>query len=166
MAAKIITAERLRELLHYDPETGIFTARFNSGKRRAGKPVGTLEKRSGYYVMRLDGATYLSHRMAWLYMTGELPQFHIDHINMCKGDNRFANLRDVGAAVNTQNIGRARKSNESGFLGVSLHKKSGAWHARIQVAGKQRYIGSYPTPEEAHGAYLKAKRELHEGCTI
>jgi len=66
--------------------------------------------------------------------------------------------------VNLQNIRRARSDNRSGLLGVARDKTG--FRAVIKVAGKQKYLGTFPTPELAHSAYLSAKRLLHEGNTL
>ena len=164
MAKPILTAERLRELLHYDQETGLFTVKIATGHRsRLGSQPGN--PRPGDYLrIGLEGRLYPAHRLAWLYMTGEWPKAYIDHINGVKDDNRWVNLRDVSNAMNAQNVYRARKNSKSGFLGVV--QKGDRWGSQIGVNGSFTWLGMFDTPEEAHTAYLEAKRQLHEGCTI
>lgn len=160
MAKADLTAARLRELLHYDPETGVFTSRVVRNQLRPGQPVGYLNDQS-YIWFIVDCRYYKAHRAAWLYMTGEWPKHQIDHINRVKDDNRWANLRDVPAAVNSQN---RRHSSKSGLLGVSPDGRR--WRTQISVGGVDKWLGRFDTPEEAHAVYLEAKRRLHEGCTI
>ncbi len=160
-------AERVREILHYDPETGIFTRkvrlaqRHQAGDRACGNPI-----KGGHLRVAFDSTKYLAHRLAWLYIHGEWPKGMIDHINGNPADNRLANLRDVNARINMENIRRARASNKSGYLGVYWHGQNGKWVARIQVDKKGIYIGCFDDPKDAHEAYLEYKRKLHEGCTI
>ena len=159
-----ISAERLRSVLHYDPITGAFTWKIRTGPR--GKPsaaAGNLNIR-GYYEISVDGRKYVSHRLAWLYVHGEWPKGEIDHINGCRNDNRWSNLRDVSRALNTQNRRTASSLNSTGLLGVSRHGTR--WRARIQADGVVQRLGTYDSPEAAHKAYVFAKRQLHITCEI
>jgi hypothetical protein len=121
---------------------------------------------NGYIEIGVSDARCTAHRLAWLYVTGAWPTFHIDHINGDKADNRIANLRDVDRNMNLQNIKRAPAHSKSGLLGASFHSSTGRWASRVYAAGRQRSLGLFDSPEEAHAAYLAAKRRLHEGCTI
>jgi len=159
-------AVRLRELLVYDPEAGVMTRRVRVGCAAAGSPFGTRDG-NGYLVGSVGNRLYRLHRLAWLYMTGEWPQGEVDHINGDRADNRWANLRDVSKAENMQNIKRARRDNcATGLLGASLDKRDGRYKAKIGVGGKQKHLGCFATAQEAHEAYLAAKRQLHPGCTL
>lgn len=159
-----LTAERLREVLTYDAETGTFTWRVQVGNRgRIGNRAGHRDAR-GYWRIQVDGKSMLAHRAAWLYMTGDLPDVLIDHRNCDLSDNRFKNLRVADAAVNAQN--RRRGHGASGVLGVSRRPDCDRWHARIYVGGRLKYLGLFKTSELAHEAYVNAKRELHQGCTL
>ena len=161
MAKADLTAERLRELLHYDPETGVFTVKVaTSSRSRVGGQPGNLHP-YGYLKIGLDGKLHAAHRLAWLYMTDEWPTHEIDHINRVKDDNRWANLRDVPSAINQQNKVRASKS---GLAGVS--PDGHRWRSQITTGGVTKWLGRFDTPEEAHAVYVEAKRKLHEGCTI
>ena len=93
-----LTAERLRERLHYDAETGVFTRRFGSGHARAGDMAGTVH-RTGYVRISIDGGKYTAHHLAWLYVHGVWPSDQIEHINRKRSDNRIANLRERRAAL-------------------------------------------------------------------
>lgn len=176
MAKTDLTAQRLRELLHYDPDTGVFT-RFSietSDGRRSGrlcdlgKTVGS-RMQNGYLNAGVLGRKYLVHRLAWLYVTGDWPKHHVDHINGDPADNRWANLRDVTREGNLQNQRDARSDNVARLLGVQKRLRAGKpmWSACIK-SGKNKavHLGTFDTPEAAHQAYLKAKRVAHQTCTI
>jgi hypothetical protein len=164
MAASDLTAARVRELLHYDPETGQFVWLISSSPNcKPGQVAGTTTAK-GYRQIRVDGTTYLAHRLAWLHATGAWPQGHIDHINGITTDNRMVNLRDVSHSVNMQNTRRASRNSQSGVLGVSPLGKR--WIAKIRVDGADVFLGSFATIEAAAEAYLSCKRQRHEGCTI
>jgi hypothetical protein len=165
----MLTQERLKELLHYDPDTGVFTRVKTAGSRaQVGTVVGSIGAH-GYLSVCIDRVDYLLHRLAFLYVTGELPKY-VDHVNGCRSDNRWSNLRGCASqAVNMQNQRRAVKRNTTGYLGVSDISKMNATNpfaARIVYHGKFKHLGCFPTAEAAHAAYLKAKRELHEGNTL
>jgi hypothetical protein len=164
-----LTKERAAELLSYDPETGAFTWRIKKGTSKAGAPAGYQNPR-GYLMITIDRRLYRAHRIAFLIMTGSWPVFGVDHINGIKNDNRWRNLRDVPDEVNIQNKHHPKggRKNCALPLGVSLSPKSSIrpYRAKIQVGGKTIHLGSFPTPNEAHDAYLTAKRTHHEGCTI
>lgn len=165
MAATILTAERLREVLDYNPDTGVFVWKVRTSNR---VHIGMTANRShpaGYLQTRIDCKSYLNHRLAWLYTYGAWPNGDIDHINGFRSDNRIGNLRDVARNINLQNQRHARSDNKaSGLLGVSRNKKR--WKARLVIDRKEFHIGTFDTPEEAHAAYIEAKRRLHPGCTI
>lgn len=161
MAAADLTAARVRELLHYDPLTGVFTRRVATGRHgchTAGSIVGTLDD-GGYLRAGVDGRTYRLHRLAWLYMTGEWPARDVDHRFRIKTDNRWSELRAASRGENLQNRTTAQSNSRHGVLGVSPNKKG--WRARITIAGKDHNLGTFQTPEIAHDAYVKAKRLLH-----
>lgn len=161
-----LTAERLREVLHYDPETGVFTWAKNRPRCKMGGVAGCFSKQTGYILLRVDHRLWLAHRLAFLFMTGEWPKHEVDHINGNRSDNSWGNLRDVVSRVNKENMRTARCDNTSGLLGVSWFKPAKLWKASIQVDKIQRHLGYRKTKEEAAQLYLEAKRKLHEGCTI
>jgi len=162
MAKPNITAERLRQLLHYDPETGIFTWLIDRTTIKAGEIAGTFDKSCGYIRIRADGKKYLAHRLAWLFIYGKWPKNGIDHRDGNTQNNRWNNLRDVTQSVNMQNQRKPRGKNK--FLGVSPNGKR--WKAHIQVHGTRIHLGTHDTPEQAQTVYLEAKRKLHEGNTL
>lgn len=164
MSKPDITAEQLREILDYNMETGIFIWKISPSKAvKAGDVAGNIDKR-GYSTLGIRGEIYRTHRLAWLYVTGSWPTGMIDHINGIKADNRLVNLRDVGAGGNSENVRKPNKRNKSGFMGVIWYQNK--WRASITVNRKTIRIGDYTTPDEAHQAYLNAKRMFHVACTI
>lgn len=163
MASASLTAARLRELLHYDPATGIFSRRTTFRQWKAGAPVGSTMVK-GYTAVWADGRHYSAHRLAWLYVHGEWPAEQIDHRNGDKADNRIANLRVVTGSVNQQNRIKCQANNSTGMLGV--HRWKQYFRADIHVDGRQKSLGYFKTPEEASQAYIEAKRRFHEGNTL
>lgn len=160
----MLTQERLKEVLNYDEETGLFTRKSSLGGQRAGSVSGT-ERPDGYRKIIIEGRGYYAHRLAWLYVHGKWPEYVVDHINGNPRDNRIINLRDVPRKLNQQNQKTHRPKSVSQLLGVS--KNGPSWAARIyDIRGKAINLGSYPTPEKAHEVYLEAKRKYHPGCTI
>lgn len=155
----LITLERLRELLSYDAETGVFTWSGHSGSAKAGDIAGT--QCDGYTKIQIEGRLYRGHRLAWFYVTGKWPEKHLDHRDGVRSNNRWANLRPASPAENHQNRS-VQKNNKSGFLGVNWHRGEGKWRASIQSRGRRTYLGYFATAEAAHEAYLKAKADLHE----
>ena len=160
-----LTAERARELLDYDPLTGDMTWRSSKGGRVKGAKTGRSAQH-GYLHVSVDRKIHPAHRVAWLIAYGCWPANQIDHINGVRTDNRLTNLRDVPSSHNAENQRRAKANNKTGFLGVYRHARDKKYTAEIQAMGKRISIGRYTTPEEAHQAYLTAKRQLHAGCTI
>lgn len=160
-----LTYERVRELLNYDPETGVFTLLIdrNKGRYKAGHVLGTDMKR--YRMMEIEGEKYLAHRFAWFWMTGLWPD-RIDHKDEDGFNNRWANLREATVSQNAMNHRGKSKHSLSGIRGVSFVKNrakcgSKPWKATIMKDGKRRLIGLFTTPEEAGIAYRKVALELH-----
>jgi hypothetical protein len=158
-----LTAEILRSKLDYNPETGVFTWRVRAGKAWPGRVAGSLDSH-GHTQIRINTRKYGTHRLAWLYMTGNWPADMLDHIDGNPANNAFRNLREVDTTVNQQNQRRAHADNRSGFLGVS--RLGVKWKASITVDKKFIHLGVFDTAAKAGTAYLEAKRRLHPGCTI
>lgn len=159
MAKGGLTQARLKELLHYNPETGDFTWRVDRIRVRAGERAGKV-KRDGYVEIGIDRKQYSAHRMAFLFMTGCLPRGHIDHKNLDRSDNRWCNLRAATSSQNQMNTPK-KLNNTSGFKGVSWHKREGRWRADIRIAGKKICLGLFDTPEEGYNAYCAAAARHH-----
>jgi len=163
MATANITAARLRELLAYNPETGLFVCVQPFGRNIPGQVVGRRLP-IGYVQIGIDGRHQHAHRLAMLYVNGVWPNNVVDHKNGDRSDNRWCNLRDCTQSVNIQNLKGPRRDNRSGYLGVSPNGKR--WNAMIRVNKKRHYLGTFDTPSEAYEAYITAKRRMHEGCLI
>lgn len=146
----------LRELLHYEPETGWFTwAVSRSGNVMIGDRAGSQNKATGYRDVWIGERQYASHRLAYFWMTGEWPVHTVDHINLDKTDDRWANLRHATQQQQCGNRG-LNSRNKSGFKGVSFSRQENKWYASIKVSGKSKNLGFYATPEEASRAYMTA----------
>jgi hypothetical protein len=153
----VITAERLRELLAYDPTSGGFAWRVDrGGLAKAGQIAGSRNG-IGYVNIRVDGRDYSAHRLAWLHVTGAWPAGQIDHINGVRDDNRIANLREATNAQNQWN--RAHQGSVSGFKGVKWCKIQRKWRAELRKDGRKIHLGRFATVEEAHAAYCAAADE-------
>lgn len=156
----MLTHERLKELLHYDPETGVFTRLVDTGKGRfkAGTVSGGVSG-GRYRAQWIDGKSYLEHRVAWFWMTGCWPKYQIDHKNLDKCDNRWSNLRESTISQNAMNrCGRAA-SGMKGVYFVKNEKKCGSKRWRAIING--RHLGLFNTLEEAGAAYISAAKVLH-----
>lgn len=152
----------------YDPEAGKLHRTGKSSKYSEydhEDATGTYDA-DGYENVHFLGRTYRIHRIAWLLHYKKWPDNIIDHINGNRSDNKISNLRDATHSINAQNIKKAPAHSSTGFLGATLNKRSGKYAAQIVIAGKKTHLGYFATPEEAHQAYLKAKRKYHPGCTI
>ena len=152
MATRTLTQDRLKHLLRYDPETGVFTWRKN------GKIAGTTRK-DGYKKIGFDGAQWYAHRLVWLYMMGTLSK-DIDHIDRNPSNNKFVNLRAVTKSENQHNRLKQR-NNTSGYKGVVYFKLTNKWRAAIWANNAPIYLGYFDTPAEAGAAYTDAARSHH-----
>jgi hypothetical protein len=148
-----LTRARLRELLHYDEDTGEFRWRKHGGNEVC------LGDVAGCVRICVLGRTYRAHQLAWLYVTGRWGRPMIDHRDGDATNNRWSNLRRASASQNGANRGRSRQ-NSSGYKGVSLCRRSGRWEAYIRKKRRRMHLGTFDTPEAAHDAYVAAARKL------
>jgi hypothetical protein len=155
----LVTHERLKELLSYDPETGIFTWKTTRGRMMAGDEAGSLFNK-GYVFISVDEKRYMRSRLAWFYIHGVWPKEFIDHKNGNRADDRLSNLREATCAENNRNSQRHKK-NSTGFRGVTWRPKDHSWEAAIRNGGGKIYLGRFKTGEEAHKAYCDAAKKLH-----
>lgn len=153
------TPERVRDVLNYDPNTGILRWRVATGKKaRPGKVVGCTDGHRRVLV-GIDGYRTRAHILVWVWVHGEWPSMMIDHINGDPSDNRLCNLRLATPSQNQANR-RRRCDNCSGLKGVHLHRQTGKWRAQIRVGGRSQHIGLFVSKEEAHAAYMGAATKL------
>ena len=158
----MLTVERLRELLDFNPETGELCWRIAPRHQRIepGQSAGYVGRR-GYLRIRIDGAAHQAHRLAWMHHHGTPPLGDIDHIDGDRLNNRIANLRDVSKFTNQQNQVNRRFVGATGLTGVTRQRNK--FEARISANGVSHHLGMFETAEAAHLAYLGAKKRLHFG---
>ena len=151
----MITQERLKEMLDYDPETGVFTWIAKPCSRIC---IGAIAgcNSHGYMVIGLDGVLHMAHRLAWLYMRGGFTKDQIDHINHIRNDNRWVNLREVTHLENKRNLPQ-RSNNTSGVIGVSWNKLERKWQATIKVNYRNKSLGYFKDKFEATCARKSAQ---------
>jgi len=150
------TRQLLLELFSYDPHSGAFC--WND----SGDEVLKVNN-CGYRWAWVDGHALLVHRAAWRMQTGDWPAQMVDHIDRCKTNNAWTNLRLAGHSLNSQNVFDPTRTNKSGFRGVSIDERvrSKPFKAAIVIDGVRRHLGCFASPVDAHAAYLKAKRVFH-----
>lgn len=154
----------IREAIHYCPETGALTWRTKRpGTGGIGAAAGGINKQLGYVQLRFNDRLYYGHRIAFALMTGRWPVL-VDHINGSKADNRWVNLRESDRRHNQENRRRENKNNANQLLGVKCNHNR--FSASLTVNRRSMYLGTFDTPEQAHAAYLIAKRKHHSGATI
>jgi len=152
-------AELVRELLHYDPASGVFVWRRGTGKAAKGAIAGSPDS-DGYIAIGIDGKRYKAHRLAWLYMVGEWPVGGLDHVDCDKTNNRFANLRQATCSQNRWNS-QLKRVNTSGYKGVHFNKNAQRWRSIIKARGVSKFLGYFDTAESAYAAYCAAAKEMH-----
>lgn len=155
---KTLTQATLKELVHYSPETGVFTWAKARPACRLGGACGRFNA-WGYQEIGLLKRLWPAHRLAWLYMMGELPPKHldIDHINLDRADNRWSNLRLATRAQNSANTA-PRSHNTSGVKCVRWVPERKKWVAQMRINGKQTNLGRFDTREEAAAKVEEAAR--------
>lgn len=137
-----LTQEKLKELLHYNPETGIFTWLVDRNQHVKAGDIAGYKRSDGYIRICINGERYLSHRIAWLYIYGSFPDDQIDHINHKRHHNIIKNIRDAGYSENTKNR-TINKNNTSGCCGVSWRKDLEKWSSLIDVSKKRITLGYF-----------------------
>ena len=156
----MLSQAKIKKLLHYNPDTGVFTWKKTINNRAiAGNVAGG--KCNEYICIRINYKAYYAHRLAWLYMTGEWPE-EIDHKNHIKIENWFDNLRDATHHENGKNQPQLN-TNTSGITGVSWYEKTNKWLAYIHTKEKQEHLGYFPDKFEAICARKSAeiKHDFH-----
>lgn len=147
--------QRIREILDYDPDSGVFRWRSHGRNTRAGGVAGTVAN-WGYMLIRLGRKNYRAHRLAWLWVYGEWPSDQLDHINRDRKDNRIANLRKADQSDNFCN----KQGRIPGRL-KGTTKIGTRWRAGITRHSQYHNLGTFDTEQEAHEAYCQAAAKLH-----
>jgi hypothetical protein len=153
----MITQERLKELLSYNPLTGVFLWRVDRYRVKAGDRAGSVAPTTQYRIIRLDQRNYAEHRLAWFFIRGEWPEDEIDHEDLDKQNNKWSNLRPATSSQNKAN----RRARGIYPKGVSFHKASGLYSSRAGKGGKQICFGYFKSPELAHRAYREGISNIH-----
>ena len=154
---KNLDANELRDVLYYDPGTGVFTWRGDTRNFKSGDVAGCAQG-CDYRRIRINGTLYKAHRLAWLYMFGRWPVGQLDHINRNKTDNRISNLRE---ASNSQNQANTIARGKSQFKGVSFSSATQKWRAGIKKNGVFKHIGFFKCEVEAARAYDATAKIVH-----
>lgn len=158
----MLTQNLLKEFLHYDEDTGMFTWKAKTSKFshvNIGSSAGSINS-CGYIHIKLFSKNYKAHQLVWLYVYGVFPSKVIDHINGITYDNRIINLREVTQSENCMNK-RKMKNNTSGYTGVSWHKGIKKWTVQININKKQIHLGCFDNLEEAAAVYKSASEKYH-----
>ena len=160
MKKPLPTQALLRAVLDYDADTGIFRWKRNPAKperwnsRWAGAEAGAL-KPSGYVIVTIDYELYRAHRLAWVYVNGDVlaPEDEIDHVDGVRSHNWIGNLRP---ATKTQNMANSAGWKERPAQGLpkGVFMCRSKFQASIFRNGKKMHLGTFDTAEEAHAAYL------------
>jgi len=139
MACTIVTQKFLKEILTYNPDSGVFYWKSDRSTRaKAGSIAGTISSH-GYIQIVINGTCFFAHRLAFLYMTGKNKYACTDHVNGVRKDNRWVNLRGVTSEENNQNT-KIPKDNTIGLMGVYFVKSSRSWQSLITEKGKRKGI--------------------------
>ena len=158
-----ITQERLKQVLNYNQNTGVFKRRVASGCVAPGSVAGSLRP-DGYLETTVDGRKYRIHRLAWLYVYGYLPENGLDHIDRNPLNNKISNLREASHQCNARNC-KSFKTNTSGIKGVWWDKAKNKWAAEMMVNYKKRFLGRYKNFYNAVCARLAGEQCVHwAGC--
>lgn len=156
-----LTQERLKHLLHYDPETGVFRWRETMGPKAISGSIAGCQNNTGRRTIGVDRGLYLEHRLAWLYMTGEWPEGDLDHENRNPADNRWVNLRPATQQENCFNQG-LRKDNKSGVKGVWWDIRQCQWIAVVKHSGEKRHLGYFDDIDAAK-QFIELFRNMFHG---
>lgn len=152
-----LTQEYLKSILNYDPETGIITRIKSSGRIKKGVRFGSYD--NGYLRAKINGKSYLVHRVAFLMHYGYLPET-IDHINGIRDDNRISNIRPSTNGQNSMNH-PTRSDNKSGIKGVHFNKEFKKWCAYISINNKRIHLGYFKYIDDAESAVKEARIKYH-----
>lgn len=156
-----LTQAYLKSILHYAPETGVFTRlKRPQGTHPCSDIVNIPSKSTGYIYIRLLGHVYSLHRLAFLYMNGRFPKKRVDHRDQIKTNNAWSNLREASRTQNAWNS-KLRTTNSSGVPGVHWYVPGRKWRVALRYNGKKNHIGLYKTLEEARCVAEQTRRKHH-----
>jgi len=154
----MITQKQLKEVLHYNPDTGVFTRiKYKGGKNKQGDEAGCING-LGYRTISINMKRYTAHRLAFLYMNGQFPIDCTDHINHIRHDNRWCNLRPASRSENSKNLS-AYVNNKSGYTGIIFCERTKMWHAYIRISRKKLHLGSFNQIADAIDARKTAEAQ-------
>lgn len=159
LEACMLTQKELKSLLSYNADSGVFKWLVNKSISVKKGDIAGRKNKSNPITIMINGVRYQASHLAWLYVKGEMPSKAIDHINGIRSDNRIINLREATLSQNAMNRIKAA-NNTSGYKGASFHKQSGKWQASIKINGKQKYLGLFLSPKQAHNAYVNAAKVI------
>ena len=155
-----LTQKELKENLHYNADSGVFTwVKAKSNRVNVGAVAGSINNSTGYMRIKINGKIYQAHRLAFLYIEGKFPVDDTDHINHSRDDNRFSNLRQATGVENGRNKSLS-KNNKSGFTGVFWDKARNKWKAYININGKSKHLGCFTDIDEAIACRKRANVEF------
>ena len=159
MVMTMVSQKYLKDILSYDPDTGLFHWIINRTGVTIGMQAGSINKQ-GYVRIEVDGKSYAAHRLAWLYVYGYMPSKveYIDHIDRTKDNNQIDNLRIANHSENKLNSGLP-KNNKTGYKGVQMHGER--FRAQTTINSKRVHLGTFDTALDAYNAYVKAVQSHH-----
>lgn len=158
----MLTKDYLRSIIDYNPDTGLFTWKYNPNKpiswnnKFANKTAGGTS--NNYIVISIDGSGYLAHRLAFLFMTGSIPT-KVDHKDRNTKNNKWLNLRDATTSENAANSNK-RITNSSGYKNISWHKSAKKWRVQVRKNGKLQNGGLFESLKDAVEKANELRKEL------
>jgi len=154
---KTLTQERLKELLHYDPMSGVFMWKMSRPGIKLSRVAGTVSKKDGYIRINVDYQIYLASRLAWFYQEGYWPEHEVDHRDRIRDNNKWENLRHASRQCNSRNC-NISKWNTSGITGVSWDKGKQRWESYVTISGKRFHLGYFT--DKINAAYARLSAEV------
>ncbi|MGP2470895.1 HNH endonuclease [Yersinia sp. 2540 StPb PI] len=158
LISDIISIEELNELLSYNHESGLFSHKTNTTRKRKGEVAGF--NNNGYIRITVNRQVIAAHRLAWFIVNNEDPQELIDHKNGIKTDNRISNLRLATYSQNSMNS-KISSLNSTGFKGVRWCERKKRWITRVKINGKKTQLGSFTNINDASNAYCEFAKKHH-----
>jgi hypothetical protein len=165
-----LTQEYVRQILDYDPVSGIFIWRHRTdvmakwNTRYAGARAGSIAigSRGGVrFLIAINKKQYPAAKIAWPHHYGTWPEAIVDHANTNPLDNGLLNLRLATPPQNGWNTSK-HKNNTSGFKGVDFRPERQKWRARIRVGNTRLNLGHFTHLQDAVAAYQQAATQFHD----